>query len=406
MRTRAVLLLLTLCGAGFSQTPSAHWVETWTASQQAPRTPGATPFNNQTVRMILHTTVGGPRLRLEFANTYSPTALEIGSAHVALRHSEAAIEPATDRPLSVNGQRSFTIPPGAVVFTDPVDLNLPPAADLAVSVFVPHAAAPVTQHSLGLHTTYISKEGDFTSALTIAAPTTSLIWYWVSSVQVMAPANTATAIAFGDSITDGYHSTPDTNRMWPAVLAQRLLPQGQVAVVNEAISGNQVLHDGGLGVNALARFDHDVIARAGVKWLIILEGINDIGRGLGPNASPAALVTADDQVVRSATTSMIGGHRQMIERAHAHGIKVIGATLTPYEGAAYYSEKGDVVRAAVNTWIRTSHAYDAVIDFDALTRDPAHPARFKPDFDSGDHLHPNDTGYKAMADSIDLGLFK
>ena len=185
----------------------------------------------------------------------------------------------------------------------------------------------------------------------------------------MAPESTAVAVAFGDSITDGFHSTPDTNRMWPAVLAARLLAQKggpQIAVVNEAISGNQVLHDGA-GVNALARFDHDVLARAGVKWLIILEAINDIGRGLGPQATPATVVTADD---------VIGAHRQMIERAHAHGIRVIGATLTPYEGAAYFSEKGEIVRAALNNWIRTAGVYDAVIDFDAVTRDPGHPTRF------------------------------
>ncbi|HYA18183.1 MAG TPA: SGNH/GDSL hydrolase family protein, partial [Bryobacteraceae bacterium] len=213
------------------------------------------------------------------------------------------------------------------------------------------------------------------------------------------PESTAAAIAFGDSITDGFHSTPDANRMWPAVLAARLLSAKsgpQIAVVNEAISGNQVLHDGA-GVNALARFDHDVLARAGVKWLVILEGINDIGRGLGPGGTSATAVTADD---------VIGAHRQMIDRAHAHGIKVIGATLTPFEGAAYFSAKGETVRSALNSWIRTSHVYDAVIDFDATTRDPAHPARFKPEYDSGDHLHPNDAGYKAMADSVDPVLFQ
>jgi lysophospholipase L1-like esterase len=400
MRRNGLLVFAVLCVGGAVQAQSTHWVETWTAAQQAPRAipgnPAPAGFNNQTVRMILHTTIPGSRLRLEFANTYNASALEVGAAHIALRAKESAVVPASDRALKVNGKTSCTSPPGGLVITDPVDLDVPALSDLAVSVFVPGAAAPVTQHSLGLHTTYVSKEGNFTAQPAIADATTLQSWYWVSSVQVMAPADTATAVAFGDSITDGFHSTPDTNRMWPAVLAQRAV-SSHIAVVNEAISGNQVLHDAGAGVNALARFDHDVLARAGVKWLVILEGINDIGRGLGPTATPATLVSADD---------MIGAHRQMIERAHAHGIRVIGGTLTPYEGAAYFSEKGETVRSALNTWIRTGGGYDAVIDFDAVTRDPEHLTKFRPDFDSGDHLHPNDAGYKAMADSIDPSLFK
>lgn len=407
MNRTAIFVLAALCGAGSAYAQSTHWVETWTAAQQTPRviappngaTAGPASFSNQTVRMILHTTIGGQRLRLEFANTYGATPLEIGAAHVALRAKDSAIVAGSDRPLSVNGKRSFSIPPGGVMLTDAVDLDLPQAGDLAVSVFVPGSVTPQTQHFLGLHTTYISKAGDFSAAPTIGDATTSLIWYWVSSVQVMAPASVAAVVAYGDSITDGFHSTADTNRMWPAVLGQRALARNgapQVAVVNEAISGNQLLHDL-MGVNALARFDHDVLARAGVKWLIVLEGINDIGRGLGPAATPATFVTADDA---------IGAHRQMIERAHAHGIRVIGATLTPFEGAAYFSEKGEAVRLALNAWIRTGGAYDGVIDFDAVTRDPGHAGRFRAEFDSGDHLHPNDAGYKAMADSVDLGLFR
>ena len=399
MRCVAAGLLLVSCAFG----QGTHWVETWTAAQQPPRaipgSPAPAGFNNQTVRMVLHTTIPGNSLRVEFANTYGTAPLTIGDAHVALRAGESSIVAGSDHALVVNGKGSFTIPPGGLMITDPVNLDLPAMADLAVSVYVPGAAPPSTQHSLGLHTTYISREGDSAGRASIADASTSLSWYWVSSVQVMAPESTAAAIAFGDSITDGYHSTPDTNRMWPAVLAARLLgAKGgpQIAVVNEAISGNQVLHDGA-GVNALARFDHDVLARAGVKWLLILEGINDIGRGLGGAVTPLLGITADD---------VIGAHRQMIERAHAHGIKAIGATLTPYEGAAYFSEKGEIVRAALNSWIRTSGMYDEVIDFDAVTRDPAHPAKFKAEFDSGDHLHPNDAGYKAMADSIDLGLFR
>lgn len=401
MRLCGIALLFFANGA-FAQ---EHWVETWTAAQQIPRAiQGQAPtspvgFENQTVRMIVHTAIGGRRLRVELSNTFNSLPLAIGAAHIAIRASESAIVPASDRALLVNGKPSFSIPPGALVLTDPVDLEFAPMSDLAVSVYVPGATPGQTQHTLGLHTTYISGEGDFTAKPSLDDARTSLVWYWISGIEVMAPAKTGSVIAFGDSITDGFRSTPNANHMWPAVLSRRILSSGgapAVAVVNEAISGNQILHDGA-GINALARFDRDVISRAGVKWLIVLEGINDIGRGLGRNANPHNAVTADD---------VISGLRQMVERAHAHGIKVAGVTLTPYEGAAYYSEKGEDVRQAVNTWIRTGRVYDAVIDFDSVIRDPTHPTQFKPEYDVGDHLHPNDTGYKAMADSINLSIFK
>lgn len=374
-----------------------HWVTTWTAAQQTPRA-AAAALNNQTVRMIVRSTIGGTRLRLELANTYGTTPLVVGGAHVAIRAKDSEIVPASDRELKVNGKGSFTIPPGAVMLTDAVNLDVPKLTDLAVSIYIPGEAAPQTQHSLGLHTTYISAQGNQTGQPVIADGKTSQAWYWLSSIEVTSPAATSAIVAFGDSITDGFHSTPDTNRMWPAVLAQRLLGKTtgpQIAVVNEAISGNQILRDGA-GVNALARFDHDVLGRPGVNWLVILEGINDIGRGLGPNAPAANAVTTDD---------VVEGLRQMIDRAHEHGIAVIGATLTPFEGAAYFSDKGEIVRSAVNAWIRTGGAFDGVIDFDAVTRNPDHATQFRPEFDSGDHLHPNDAGYKAMADSIDPAIF-
>jgi len=395
---KRLVLLLAFASLGFAQD---HWVTTWTAAQQTPRAvAGSTPatLNNQTVRMIVRSTIGGRRVRLEFANTYGTTPLPVGAAHVAIRAKGSEIVPSSDRELMVNGKHSFTIPPGAVMLTDPVDLDVPKLTDLAVSLYVPGEMNPQTQHSLGLHTTYVSTDGNQTGQPSIAEAKTTQSWYWLSSIEVMAPAATSAVIAFGDSITDGFHSTPDTNSMWPAVLAQRLLAKTtgpQIAVVNEAISGNQILHDGA-GVNALARFDHDVLGRPGVKWLVILEGINDIGRGLGPAGTPATAVTTDD---------VIAGLRQMIDRAHTHGIDVIGATLTPYEGAAYFSDKGEIVRSAVNTWIRTGGAFDGVIDFDAATRNPDHATQFKAEFDSGDHLHPNDAGYKAMADSINPAIF-
>jgi len=214
---------------------------------------------------------------------------------------------------------------------------------------------------------------------------------------VLAPAEAAAVVTFGDSITDGARSTPNTDSSWPSVLARRLAANSatqNIAVLNEGISGNRVLRENA-GTNALARLDRDALAQTGAKWLVFMEGINDIGQGLRANAPADQLVTAED---------LIGGMKQVIERAHAHGMKAIGATLTPYSGAAYYSDAGEIVRQAVNQFIRGG-AFDAVFDFDAVTRDPDSPKQFKAEYDSGDHLHPGDVGYKAMADSIDLGLF-
>jgi lysophospholipase L1-like esterase len=252
-------------------------------------------------------------------------------------------------------------------------------------------------HGTGLHTTYISEDGDFTARPNFVAARTTNSWYFLSSVDVVAPDNTGVIVAFGDSITDGATSTNNADASWPSVLSKRLATARatSLAVVNQGISGNRVLRET-TGVNALARFDRDVLAQPGVKYLMILEGINDIGRGAGANAAPADTITADD---------LIGAYRQMIDRAHMHGIEVIGCTLTPYKGAAYYSDEGEVIRSAVNDWIRTSRAFDAVVDFDKATQDPANPKQLNPAYNITDHLHPNDAGYKAMAEAIDLSIF-
>ena len=229
----------------------------------------------------------------------------------------------------------------------------------------------------------------------MADAVTTQSYYWLAGIDVVAPAGASLIVAFGDSITDGARSTPDTNHSWPALLAARLAAQkatANIAVGNMGIGGNRVLRDV-TGVSALARFDRDVLSQPGVKWVMVLEGINDIGRGA---TTPAEMVTADD---------LIAGYKQIIERAHTHGIKAIGCTLTPFEGANYSREEGEAVREALNTWIRTSGAYDAVVDFEAATRDPNNPKRFRADLDPGDHLHPNDAGYQAMADAVDLSLF-
>jgi lysophospholipase L1-like esterase len=362
-----------------------------------PRPVAITSFHNQTLRMIARTSIGGRRVRIELSNAFGSIPLVIGAAHIAVRDKESAIVAASDRALLFGGRPACWIPPGATEISDAVNLDVPAASDLAVSIYVPENATADTMHAVGLHTTYISKEGDSTAAPTLADATTTQSFYFLTNVDVVAPVDAAAIVAFGDSITDGAVSTPNTDHSWPSLLARRLAASGgsNIAVLNQGISGNRLLRDGA-GVSALARFDRDVLAQPGVKWLMILEGINDIGLGSRPDTPATDAVSAGD---------LIASLKQLIERAHEHGIKVIGGTLTPYEGAAYASEAGETIREAVNQWILSSGAFDAVVDFDAATRDPEHPKQFRAGFNNGDHLHPNDTGYQAMADAIDLSMF-
>lgn len=437
----AIAIHVIAISAQIAQPKPENWVPTWATAQQLVRTPppaftptqapasaqptppapsglsatsnaaqrgrgpaGAafrvTTLSNQTVRMVLRTSIGGRRARVKLSNAFGSTPVIVGSAHLARRGTASGIMPGTDRALTVSGNASFTMMPGVVVVSDPVDIDVPALGDLAISLYLPSDTGPPTAHATALHTTYISSEGDFTAQSEFPVAGTTQQYYWVSSVEVAAPAEAAAVVAFGDSITDGARSTPDTNNSWPALLAARLgadKATTHVAVINEGIGGNRLFTDaaGLAGVSALARLDRDVLSHPGVKWLMILEGINDIGT-LGAATPPAQPITKED---------LIWVLQQVIGRAHAHGIKVIGCTLTPYEGAGYARENGEAIRMAVNQWIRTSGAFDAVVDFEAATRDPNNPKRFKPEFDPGDHLHPNDAGYKAMADAIDLSIF-
>jgi lysophospholipase L1-like esterase len=354
---------------------------------------------NSTYRNIVHISLGGDALRVQLTNEFGTTPLTIGAAHIALSAGSGKIQPGTDHPLTFGGRPTVLIPAGGFVLSDPLPMQAAPMADLVVSVFLPDqpAVAP-TCHDLGTSTNYLAP-GDATAAAELSDPRPTKSWCFLKGIDVrVADPRAAAVVAFGDSITDGYGSTIDANRRWPDYLAQRLHAgknTASIGVLNEGISGNRLLYDRA-GPNAIARFDRDVLAQSGVKYLIILEAINDIGR-IPKTGDPESTVTAPD---------LIFAYQQLIARAHQHGIKVYGATLTPYVGANYASQAGEEVRQAVNQWIRTSGAFDAVIDFDKATQDPKNPAMFLPEDDHGDHLHPSDAGYKAMADSIDLKLFQ
>jgi lysophospholipase L1-like esterase len=434
----AFALSVSLTSAQRTSSGQENWVPTWATAQQLIRTPPpnltpapppqaapittglaatstsaqqgrgpagsifrVTTLSNQTVRMVVRTSIGGTRARVKLSNAFGSTPVIIGSAHLARRGTGSSIMPGTDRALTFGGKASFTMMPGVAVVSDPVNLEIPALADLAVSLYLPSDTGSPTTHATALHTTYVSTAGDFTSQAELPLGGTTQQYYWLASLEVAAPAEAGAIVAFGDSITDGARSTPDTNNSWPALLATRLVANkatSNLAVINEGIGGNRLFTDatGLAGVGALARLDRDVFSHPGVKWLMILEGINDIGT-LGAANPPADPITKED---------LIWVLQQVIDRAHAHGIKVVGCTLTPYEGAGYARENGEAIRSAVNQWIKTSGAFDAVVDFEAATRDSNSPKRFKPEFDPGDHLHPNDAGYKAMADAVDLSIFK
>jgi len=375
-------------------TSGIHWVGTWSASPQAARNP--VELKDQTIRQIVRVSIGGKRLRVRLSNAFDADPLVIGAAHVALRSKGAAIAPGSDRTLTFGGSPSTKIPPGALAVSDPVNLQVPDLGELAVSIYVAGNHVAATEHSEGLQTTYISAEGDFSGASSLPTTTTTESLYFLMGVEVVAAKTSKAIVTLGDSITEGNRSTADANKRWPNRLAERLAARksgSKVAVLNAGISRNRLLHGKDKdGSNALARLDSDVLVQSGARYLIVLLGINDIG-------FPRE-VTADE---------IIAGHRQIIVRAHAMGFKVYGATLTPFQAfmpGLYYTDAGEEQRQVVNQWIRTSKAYDAVIDFDKAIRDPNKPARILPAYDSGDNLHPNDAGYKAMADAINLLLFK
>ncbi len=391
--------------------PAAHWVGTWaTASFARGRNPPARPAGAgsdatlgafasgaETLREIVHISIGGNSIRVALSNEDGTAPLLVEAASVAVSAGGGSIRADSMRPLRFGGKPGITIPAGASVLSDPVELKVEPLADLAISLYLPAQDITATEHPNAVQTNFRVR-GNAVSQATLSAAEPFFAYAFLKDVQVLAPADAGAIVAFGDSITDGAYVTRDSNMRWPDELARRLQADKRtrdLAVLNEGIGGNRVLHDG-VGPNALARLGTDALDLPGVQSIILLEAINDIGRAYGPK-NPGDVVTADD---------LIQGYEQIIERAHERGIKVFGATLTPYMGAGYSSQAGEQVRVAVNTWIRGAGHFDGVIDFDLATRDPANPAMYKPSVDHGDHLHPGDAGYKVMGDAINLKLFR
>ena len=380
---------------------NGHWVGTWASSPQLQDPLDALPspgFADATLRQIVHVSIGGRRIRVRFSNLFGATPLMIPSAHVALSAGGGVIRPETDKALTFDGRPSARVAPGALLYSDPLDFGLAPLSDLAVTIYLRGAPDGITTHAGARATSYLAA-GQSVSAADMSAALHIDHWYFLNGVDVFAKDSAAAIVVLGDSITDGRNSTTNGNGRWPDDLARRLQAARntvQVGVLNEGIGGNRLVHDG-LGPNALARLDRDVLAQSGVRWLIVLEGINDIGTRVSNGDQNEQPATAQD---------MIAAYGQIILRAHAHRILVYGATLLPYSGAFYYSPDGEADRQAVNRWIRTSGKFDGVIDFDLAARDPRNPSRLAAAEDSGDHLHPADAGYKALADAIDLRLFR
>jgi len=403
----AVLSALTFAVASSraQSVPQTQWVGTWAASTMQAEGNYLRLFSSVTLREI----AGGPQVRLRFSNAFGLDPLTIADAHVALSAGGSSIQPGSDHAVTFGGAASVNIPPGAEIFSDPVSLTVAPLSDVAVSFYLPpQIMRAETFHAFADQDNFIA-DGHSPAAPDLPQPATVSSWYFFDGIDVAADGSVTAdgsvaaahgsraIVTLGDSITDGALSTHNANRRWPNVLAARLGQDpnlAHVGVLDEGIGGNRVLNEN-TGPSALSRLNRDVLAQSGVRYVVVLEGINDIGR------------LAHVQVSWDAVTApqLQWGLKQIADRAHEHGMKIFGATLTPYGGAGYYSDAGEQVREAVNDWIRTSGTFDGVIDFDKITRDPANPTRFNPLYDSGDHLHPNDAGYNAMGNGIDLTLF-
>ena len=405
----ALALSLAFVATAGAAGPTAHWVTSWAASPLPSGAIGPLPpapsFSNQTIRQTVRISAGGGQLRLRLTNEYGTKPLKVGAATVAVIQADGST--GTAMPVNFAGERSTLIPAGAPLLSDAVALKVAPLQQLVISLYLPEDTGPCTCHTVGVQEAQISDTGDFT-ATAFTPKQTAQYRAFLSGVEVDAPGG-RTIVTFGDSITDGVGSSPNKNHRWPDRFIERLHARkgGQVwAISNQGISGNRVLENG-MGESALTRFDRDVISQPGVTHVVIFEGVNDLGLSYGNPTGPNAERMKSMLPREKATAEkLIAGYRQLIARAHAHGITVIGATIAPYEGASYWSPEGEAQRQKVNAWIRKGGEVDGVIDFDAAVRDPAKPSQMKDGLHMGDHLHGSDAGYEAMANAIDLGLFR
>jgi lysophospholipase L1-like esterase len=397
---------------------AGQWVGTWATAAQPFIPSTLQTYRNQSLRLIVHTSVGGKKVRIKISNTYGDSPLPIGGVHIARRTSGAEIDPRSDRSLEFQGKSSTTVPAGSMVVSDPVELDVPALSDLTISLFLPQRTEAKTSHSMAKQTSYVSPgTGDSTAAVKFPIAKEIHSWPFLTGVDVEVPPDAVAIVAFGSSLTDGDGTTADTNRRWPDVLAERLQKSGgrnaEIGVLNEGVIGNRLLHDSPKGANnpfgaalgqaGLARFERDVLAQAGVRYVIVGLGINDILFPAFPFTPRSEEVTADD---------IISGYRQLIMRGHQNGIRVIGTTNPPFEHSAFeglvtafYTPEREAVRQQVNDWIRSSGQFDDVVDLDAAVRDPSHPTQLLPAYDSGDHLHPNDAGCRAEGNAFPLALF-
>jgi lysophospholipase L1-like esterase len=380
---------------------SENWVGAWSTSPISFVDTGISNegFNNTSLRQIIHPHIDGSKIRLKLSNLYGIKAVTFKSVHVALQDVGASILPGTDRKVTFkSGHSTITILPGAEVWSDPINLQILDYHNLAVSLYIAGVSGPATWHPMALQKNYISNSGDHTADLQASAYVkTTTSWFWLTGVEVVADETVKGALVIlGDSISDGNHSTIDANQRWPNYLARRIRkesPQYQLAVLNQGISGNRLLTDiSGCGLKTPDRLEHDVLQQNKLKAVVLLIGINDIGNGCH---DPDKLIAA---------------MKRIIDSVHAKGARIYGGTITPYAIRAnrpgYFTPEGELARQAVNNWIRTSCAFDGVIDFDQAIRDPKNPLTMLSLYDSGDHLHPNDAGYEAMANAVDLGILK
>ena len=413
---RWMLLALLVCGVAAhagGQTTGAQevgkdrvWVGSWASSQQVPEAwnslaPG--DMTDMTMREIFHLSLGGQTVRVRLSNAFGREPLHFASVHIAraLSAASSAIDPVTDRAVTFAGSPEVTVPAGAEYLSDPVELAVAPLSNVAVTFYLDLAPVGETGHPGSRETTYVV-HGDHVADRVMPDAKKVDHWYEVSGVDVLAPKGAADVVVLGDSITDGHASTTNGNDRWTDVLAERLQANAatrEIGVLNEGIGGNHLLTDG-LGPNALARFNRDVLAQAGVHWLIVFEGVNDLGRlARGKNAPSAEHALLVHEIEAA--------YGQIVARAHAAGIEVIGATITPWVGSDYYhpGPRSEADREAVNQWIRMPGHFDAVLDLDKVMRDPADHERLRPAYDSGDHLHPSPKGYRAMGEAVRLELF-